>query len=176
MHGKLGTAWQLYLEWWSTAQIANCHPEQIVEWMTHRSRQFEAIGALRGVRIADHEEHLDKLHATMGDSARIGFWIRLEQAATVIARIAANLPLTASNMTDQVLTEEERLSIMAKVKSQVESVLEPAMTLDDLGLDRPMTDLELRGRLDEIREQNRKLLKLLEGEDDRVVRPPDKIM
>jgi len=176
MHGKLGTAWQLYLEWWSTAQITNCHPEQIVEWMTHRSRQFEAIGALRGVRMSDREEHLDKLHTTMGNSTRIGFWTRLEEAEQVIARIASSLPLNASNMTNRVLTEEERLSIMVKVKSQVQHVLDPAMTLDDLGLDRPMTALELRGRLDEIWEQNRKLLKLLEGEGDRVVSPSDKIM
>jgi hypothetical protein len=175
-HRKLGTAWQLYLEWWATAQVGNQDPEAIVEWMSSRGRTFEALGALRGVKARERTEHLDALHASVGSSTRLGFWSRLEQAAEVLKRIEHDLPLNASNLLNRVLTREERLSIMAKVKSQVEQVLTPEMTLADLALDRPMTDLELRGRLDEIAEQNRKLLKLLQGEDDRVVKPPDKIM
>lgn len=178
-HGKLGSAWQLYLEWWATAQISNQPPEAIVRWMRDRRRTFDALGALRGVKAAERAERLAKLHKSVGVSARLGFWSRLERVAEVLARIEHDLPLNASNLLNRVLSREERLSIMAKVKSQVASVLEPEMSLADLGLalDRPMTDLELRGRLDEIAEQNRRLLKLLEGEGDRLPPPPsDKIM
>jgi len=173
MHGKLGTAWQLYLEWWSMAQVTNCGPEQIVEWMTQRGRQFEAIGVLRGTRVLERAEHLEKLHTTMGNSSRIGFYTRLEQIDPVIARIAFNLPLQASNLRNRPLESKEFDRIMALVKTQTRGILTPEMSATDLPAEELMSAEELRARLNEIL----RILKDREKDStsNRAVKLPDKI-
>jgi len=180
-HGKLGAAWQLYLERWATAQITQSMPEQIVEWMTRRGRQFEAIGALRGVRVREREEHLDKLHETMGESTRIGFFTRLEQADSVITRIALNLPLMASNLLNRPISSEEYERIMAMVKPQVRTALTPPIDPSELQDYAPMSPGELRQRLEELRVQQERMLQMLADKErdstsNRVVGIPGKVM
>lgn len=178
LHGRLGTAWQLYLERWAKAQIESQSPEEIVEWMTSRARTFEVLGELRGVRARERQEHLDKLHRTMGKVGRIGFWHRMERSEPVLKRIEQDLPLNASNLLNRAITSREREEIMARIKPQVRSVLTPEATPDDMPLqERPMSPAELRARLDSIYEEQRKILKALNGDpDNRVTPPPDKVM
>lgn len=165
-HRRLGAAWQTYLQRWAKAQITECDPTELVHWMTSRIRIFETLGALRGVKSRAQAEHLAKLHESSGKSVRIGFFHRMEQAPEVIDRIDRSLPLNASNLLNQVLSASERACIMSLVKPQVNSVLTPPMDANDLPIESSMTPNELRARLDELREQQERILRALTDDKD----------
>jgi hypothetical protein len=125
--GLLELHWIHYLQRWSTVQLENTSPSEIVEWMTSKDRMFESLGELRGVRSQESKEYTTKLHETMGDVAQLGFFDRLARAEEVITHIDYNLPQVASNLLDRALTDVEVKDIMSRVKPQIRSVLNPPM-------------------------------------------------
>ena len=125
--GLLELRWITYLQRWANLQLDQSSPATIVQWMASKSRMFESLGELRGVRARETAEYTTKLHDTMGDVAQLGFFDRLARAEEVIAHIDYNLPLVASNLLDRALTSNEAKSIMAKVKPQIRTVLNPPM-------------------------------------------------
>jgi len=126
-HGHLELGWITYLQSWSNTQLTHSTPDAIVEWMTSKSRMFESLGALRGVRSQETTEYTTKLHSVMGKAAQLGFFDRLSLAEEVLARIEYNLPLVASNLLDRVLSDSDLRRIMSMVKPQVRTALNPPM-------------------------------------------------